>query len=154
MVPMVCTVQGLERISGQCTLEYRRFGMEAYSLDLRQRIVRACDEAVETRAEIAQAFAVSLSFVNKLWRRWIKTGSAAARPKGKGPSPALGHWELEQVRRCVGRKPDSTLSELCGALLEAGGPAVSRSTMCRALRTLELPLKKSPCTPANATRPG
>ena len=116
--------------------------MEAYSLDLRQRIVRACDEAMETRPEIAQAFVVSLSFVNKLWRRWNETGSAAARPKGKGPSPTLGGSELEQVRRCVAYKPDSTLSELCGALSEAGGPAVSRSTMCRALRTLGLPLKK------------
>jgi transposase len=126
--------------------------MEAYSLDLRQRIVQACDEAINTRPEIAQSFSVSLSFVNKLWRRWIETGSAAARPKGKGPPPVLDSPKLEQLRQCVEHKPDSTLSELCDALAKAGGPGVSRSTMCRALRTLDLPLKKSPCMPVNVTR--
>ncbi len=126
--------------------------MEAYSLDLRQRIVRACNEAIDTRPEIAQDFFVSLSFVNKLWRRWTETGSAAARPKGKGPPPVLDWQKLEQLRLCVERKPDSTLSELCDALVGAGGPAVSRSTMCRALRALGLPLKKSLCMPANVTR--
>ncbi|MGD0463960.1 MAG: hypothetical protein ABSB74_15860 [Tepidisphaeraceae bacterium] len=126
--------------------------MEAYSLDLRQRIVRACDEAIETRPEMAQAFSVSLSFVNKLWRRWKDTGSAAARPKGKGPPPVLDSPKLEQLRQCVGRRPDSTLGELCGALVEVGGPAVSRSTICRGLRRLGLPLKKSLYTPASGIR--
>jgi transposase len=114
--------------------------------------VRACDEAIETRLEIAQSFSVSLSFVNKLWRRWTETGSAAARPKGKGPIPKLDPLKLEKLRQCVERKPDSTLNELCAALVEAKGPAVSRSTMCRAVRALGLPLKKSLYTPASVTR--
>jgi transposase len=126
--------------------------MDAYSLDLRQRIVRACNEALDSRPEIAHSFSVSLSFVNKLWRRWSETGSAAVRPKGKGPPPMLNSATLEQLRQCVEHKPDATLSELCNALAKAGGPAVSRSTMCRALRTLGLPLKKSLCMPVNATR--
>ena len=43
--------------------------MEAYSLDLRQRIVNACDDGEETHEEIAQRFAVSISFITKLLRR-------------------------------------------------------------------------------------
>lgn len=128
--------------------------MEAYSLDLRQRIVRACEEADETRLEIAQRFLVSLSFVNKLWRRWVTTGEAAAYPKGKGPLPLLDGSGLERLRRCVKRKADSTLNQFRDALVQAGGPAVSSSTMCRALDKLGLPLKKSPCMPANAIRHG
>jgi len=128
--------------------------MEAYSLDLRQRIVRACEEADETRSEIARRFSVSLSLVNKLWRRWLETGSAAAYPKGKGPPPLLEGLRLERLRHCVDRKRDATLDELREALIQAGGPAVSRSTICRALAKLGLPLKKSLCMPVNVRHHG
>jgi len=66
----------------------------------------------------------------------------------------LDSSKLEQLRQCVEHKPDSTLSELRNALVRGGGPAVSRSTICRALWTLGLPLKKSLCTPVNVTRCG
>jgi transposase len=128
--------------------------MDAYSLDLRRRIVRACEDESATRPEIADEFSVSLSFVNKLWRRWLETGSAAAKERGKGPLPLLDEAKLSLVRQSVERKPDSTLTELCATLTDTSGLAVSRSTMCRAVQRLGLPLKKSRFTRANATRHG
>ena len=128
--------------------------MEAYSLDLRERIVQACMDDFETRSEIAENHGVSRSFVQKLWRRWGESDSVAARPRGKGPSPSLGEgrW-VRKIRQIVSSDSDATLGELCAALVESGGPGVSRSTMCRALTTIGLPLKKSPCTPASEIRP-
>ena len=128
--------------------------MEAYSLDLRERIVQACADDLETREEIAEVHGVSRSFVQKLWRRWLESGSVAAKAAGTGPAPLLGEarW-VRLVRRIVGSDSDATLGELCAALAESGGPCVSRSTMCRALAAMGLPLKKSPCTPASGTRP-
>ena len=43
--------------------------MEAYSLDLRQRICAACDERIETRQEIADRFGVG---------RWLQAKSVAS----------------------------------------------------------------------------
>ena len=128
--------------------------MEAYSLDLRERILLACADDSETREEIAESYGVSRSFVQKLLRRWEEGDSVEARPRGKGPSPSLGEgrW-VRKIRQIVSSDSDATLSELCVALAESGGPHVSRSTMCRALRAIGLPLKKSPCTPANGTHP-
>ena len=43
--------------------------MAAYSMDLRERVVAACDEGGDTRAEIAERFSVSGSWVRRLLQR-------------------------------------------------------------------------------------
>ena len=43
--------------------------MEAYSLDLRERICAACDDGIETRQEVADRFGVGRWFVQKLLRQ-------------------------------------------------------------------------------------
>jgi putative transposase len=127
--------------------------MEAFSLDLRQRVVQACADEVETREEIAETHGVSRSFVQKLLRRWRDSDSIAAKARGRGPSPSLGELQwVRKIRQIVRSDSDATLSELCVALVELGGPSVSRSTMCRTLTAMGLPLKKSRCTPASGTR--
>src|SRR5215217_6549986 len=116
--------------------------MEAYSLDLRERIVAACDEGSMTHGEVAEAFGVGRWLVQKLLRQRRQTGSLAPLPRGRGPDPLLGEKDLETVRKLCGRRPDATLDELRGALEGGGGPRVGRTTMFQALRRLELPLKK------------
>ena len=117
--------------------------MEAISLDLRQRIVAGCDEGLETHGEVAERFGVSRSFVQKLLRRRREQGTIAAKPRVRGPVPALGEAERRRLRRFVQERPDATLAELCQSLAAAGGPAVSQPTMCRAVARLRLPLKKT-----------
>ena len=128
--------------------------MEALSLDLRERVAAACDEGAESQPEVAERFAVSVSFITKLLRRRRLTGSVAAKPRGGGRKPALGAGDLGRVRRLVAEQPDATLAELCGRLRAGGGPAVGAWTMCRALKALGLARKKSPSTRASVTRPG
>lgn len=128
--------------------------MEAYSLDLRERVVQACADDFETRQEIAETHGVSRSFVQKLWRRWREEESVAAKARGRGPSASLGEPRWTRViHQIVNSDSDATLSELCAALVESGGPCVSRSTMCRTLTAMGLPLKKSLCTPASEIPP-
>jgi transposase len=127
--------------------------MEAYSLDLRERILRTCDELGLTHQEIVDDFGVSRSFLQKLLRRMKEGGSIAPKPHRGGRAPVLRQAE-GQVRELVRLKPDSTLAELCQALVAGGGPAVRPWTMCRALQLLDLPLKKSRCTPASVIAPG
>lgn len=129
--------------------------MEALSLDLRERVLAACDDGELTRQEVADDFVVSRSFVQKLLRRRrAGDGPLAPKPHSGGAAPLLGEQDLERLRRLVREKPDRTLAELRSALHESGGPAVSVPTVCRALKKLGLPLKKRRCTPANATPRG
>ncbi len=126
--------------------------MKPYSQDLREKIVRAL-EAGDTQEEVAARFAVSLSFVEKLWRRWRTTGSCAALPHAGGRRRSLQEHEAA-IRKHVARQPDITLEELCERAQAAGAPAVSRATMCAELRRLDLPRKKSRSTTASETPSG
>ena len=128
--------------------------MEALSLDLRERVLAACDEGDLTRQEVADDFVVSRSFVQKLLRLRCDGRPLAPKPRSGGAAPLLGEQDLERLRRLVREKPDRTLAELRSALHESGGPAVSVPTVCRALKKLGLPLKKRRCTPASGTRRG
>lgn len=123
--------------------------MKPYSQDLREKIVRAL-EADDTQEEVADRFAVSLSFVEKLWRRWRASGSCAALPHAGGRQRSLREHEAA-IRKEVSEQPDVTLSELCDRLAAAGAPAVCRATMCTELRRLDLPRKKSRFTTRSAT---
>lgn len=126
--------------------------MKPYSQDLREKIIRAL-EAGETQEEVADRFSVSLSFVEKLWRRWRTSGSCAALAHAGGRQRALREHEAA-IRKEVAAQPDVTLSELCERLAGAGAPSVSLATMCAELQRLDLPRKKSRSTTASATRRG
>ena len=127
--------------------------MKPYSQDLRERIIQELEAQAESQPEIAERFAVSLSFVEKVWRRWRTTGSRAARPPAGGRSRRLRAAE-GAIRAAVASDPDLTLAALCEQVEQGGGPRVSKKTMCLELQRLNLPLKKSPSTRVNGRHHG
>ena len=127
--------------------------MRAYSQDLRERIIEALAAHEESHAEIAERFMVSLSFVDKLWRRWRRTDSCAAQPHGGGRQRSLRSAE-GLIRAELAAQPGLTLAALCELVVQAGHPQVTSKTMCLELKRLRLPLKKSHSMPASATRRG
>jgi transposase len=127
--------------------------MRPYSQDLRERIVDELAAQDESQAEVAQRFAVSLSFVEKLWRRWRTTGSCAAQPHAGGRQRSLRSVEAF-IRAELARHPAMTWAALCQRVVQAGHRRVSPKTMCLELKRLKLPLKKNRSTPARAIRRG
>jgi len=113
--------------------------MAAYSMDLRQRVAAACAEGAESRQEIAERFAVSLSWIRRLLQRRRETGSLAPRPHGGGQPLAFGAAAADRLRRAVAQAPDATLKELA----RASGVACSTAAVDRALRRLGITRKKS-----------
>jgi len=111
--------------------------MRAYSADLRERVLAACDDGVGT-AEVAEAFAVSESWVRRLRQRRREIGTTAPRVPARRPPGWASH--ADRIRDQVRATPDATLAELRGRL----GLDVSLPTLCRALKALRLTLKKSP----------
>lgn len=121
--------------------------MEAYSQDLRERVVHAVDRGQGTRRQIAAMFGVSTSWIRKLLQRRRKTGSVAAKPRGGGRRPRLDDAGDRRLRRLVERQPDATLSELC----ERMDRDIGTTCVHRALRRLDLSLKRRCFMPRNAT---
>jgi transposase len=80
-----------------------------YSLDLRTRLVE-CVEAGASRHEAAKRFEVSVSSAVRWMQRFVRFGSAAAKPSDGSTSPLEAHaaWLLV-IPRIVGsrwRVPD------------------------------------------------
>jgi transposase len=114
--------------------------MRSDSIDLRERVIAACDCGEGTREQIAQRFCVSVAWVYKLLARRRETGSIAPKPHGGGQPPAFQGETAERLRKAVEDCPDATLEEL----RQAAGVACGTSAVFRALNRLGLPRKKSP----------
>ena len=125
-------------------------GMAAYSIDLRQKILHAWERHRASQRALADLFGVSLSFLEKLIRRYRTTGALAAKPHAGGQRPRLDAAADTLVRRLVHDNADITLEELCARVAETQGVRVSVATMCRVLQRLGLPRKKRHSTRASA----
>ena len=122
--------------------------MEAYSLDLRKRVLGACDAGKGTK-EVARLFEVSPAWVRRLKQRRRELNTISPLPRKNGPDPKLTPRHRARLREAVEEQPDITLVELKHKLkLSASVP-----TICRALRALGLSFKKSRSSPMSKTAP-
>ena len=117
--------------------------MKPYSLDLRERIVRAYEKGQGSIAEVASSFNVSTSFLKKMLRQWRLTSDLAPLPHGGGKPPSLTPRQRQLLKRKVREQNDVTLAELQQFLSEQVSVDVHLSTISRALSGLGLPHKKS-----------
>jgi transposase len=123
--------------------------MKAYSQDLRERVVRACDEGRGTRQQLAELFGVSMAWIRRLLQRRRETGSFAALPHGGGSAPKMDSDRCGRLLVLVAEQPDATLAELRDRLQAP----VHLSTVARALARLGLSVKKKSCAPPSRTAP-
>jgi transposase len=102
---------------------------KAYSLDLRERVVRFV-EAGRSRHAAAAHFQVSVSFVVNLMKAYIASGRLAPKPSG-----GRRHAKLEPHRAfllaCVVTKNDITMPELSAELVAATGTKAEPASLSR-----------------------
>ncbi len=125
--------------------------MQAYSLDLRQRVVNAYEQGADSIATVAECFSVSVGFVKKMLHLKRTTGELSPRGHGGGRTPRLTERQRQLICRKVRAQNDISLAELQTILREIEGVAVHVSTICRALQQLDLPHKKRVLPPRSAT---
>jgi transposase len=118
---------------------------KAYSMDLRKRVIEACDEG-QTIAQVMERFKVSASFVNKLRQRRRERNTLKPKPHGGGRQPLLSPAHDETLRALLTAQPDTTLAELRQKL----GIKVHPSSLWYRLQRLGLRFKKTLVTAERA----
>jgi transposase len=102
-----------------------------------------------TQEEAAEHFDVGSATVYRWLALKRETGSVAPRPHGGGFPAAFDDDDIQVVREVVAEKPDRTLAELTKEICARLKITVSESAVVRALKRLELTLKKKSSRRAN-----
>ena len=122
--------------------------MQAYSLDLRERIFQARQDGLAT-AEVAEQFQVSTAFVRRLLQRHRESGTLSPTAQRHGPLPTLGTDQQERLRQAITETPDARPAELRDRLRLN----VTPWTVWRTLRRMGLTFKKKRSRPKSGTGP-
>ena len=115
----------------------------AYTAELRDRVLRACERGGLSRGAIAKLFGVGESTLYRGQQTWRTEGRREARPHAGGPAPRLDEAALDRLKELVAEANDRTLAEYAASLRERAGVEASGPTVCRALRKLALTRKKA-----------
>jgi transposase len=124
--------------------------MKAYSIDLRERIVRSV-QAGRSQCETARVFGIALSTVKRLLQQLREQGSLAPKPI-PGAARHIGPAQEEALRAQLQAHSDATLEQRCALWSQEHGREVSVATMSRALARLRWTHKKSHSRRASGTR--
>lgn len=115
--------------------------MKAYSIDFRDKIVKAYEQGNTSIRKVAARFDVSKSFVQKLLYMKKTQGHIEPLKQGGSMKSELNPYG-DELAKMVEKYPDATLSEYCEYWGQTYGQSVSNSTMCRELNKQQLTLKK------------
>ncbi len=125
--------------------------MQAYSVDLRERVLSSIERGECNIPEDARRYKVSEPSIERWLARKRSTGKYEPLPHAGGQPRKLATAEVV-IRAAVKAQPDATLQELCEVVEKETKIKSDPSLMCRELARLKLPRKKSRSTPASGTR--
>jgi len=117
------------------------FKMKPYSIDFRQKIIKAYEQGNTSIRQVASRFDVSKAFVQKLLKQKKIKGHVEPGKQGGSIKSKLDTYKT-QLAQMVEKYPDAALSEYCEYWGQTQNQWVSTSTMCRALQRQQLTLKK------------
>ena len=113
--------------------------MRAYSLDLRQRVMKAYDEGKWSVGQIAERFKVGEWWVHKLKRQRQRGGGIAPRKGKVGKPRSFRPEEINRLEQYVDKHPDATLEQIH----EKVGAACTMVTIHNTLKRLGYRYKKN-----------
>jgi len=116
--------------------------MKPYSIDFREKVVKAYEQGKTSIRKLATRFDVSKAFVQKLLKQKKILGHVKPGIQGGSMKSELERYST-QLAQMVEKYPDATLAEYCEYWGETYNQWVSTSTMCRRLKIQQLTLKKN-----------
>ena len=123
--------------------------MNAYSKDLRQKIVDAIERGMP-KDEAARTFGVGISTV-KRYATKAQKGEPLEPGKAPGKRPKMDERLRKLLEEDLNERPFVTLGERCEYVEAISGVSVSRSTMCRAIVRIGSTRKKGGEAPLSET---
>ena len=121
----------------------------AYSTDLRERALAACEAGDGSRSAVARRYRIG----ERTLSGWLKVareeGRRSPKPRRGGTRPVGG--EAATLAALVAERNDATLAEYADLLADRGGVRRSPSALCRALKALGLVRKKRRSRPRSGT---
>ena len=124
--------------------------MDAYSQDLRKKIVEAVQQRRMSKSEAARAFGVSRSSV----KRYVKAvceGRSLRPGKAPGKKPLLDEKARRLLQADIEERPFAKLTNRRDYLQKVAGVTVSESTLSRTLRQMGFGRKKGRWVPVSGT---
>lgn len=121
--------------------------MKTFSLDLRTRVLAACDKHDSTRQQVAARFGVSLAFVKKLLGQRKRLGIIDNLYFRVGRKQAVSKEKQDKMREHVRNHPGATLAEIASACRLC----CTIATVDNTLRRMGLTYKKRRCGPPSRT---
>jgi transposase len=115
--------------------------MEAYSEDLRKKLVDAIERRRMGQSEAARTFDVSLSSVKRYLRKF-RQGRSLSPGKAPGRRPKIDERTRKLLEEDLKERPFVTLQERCDYLQAVAGLEVSRSVVCRTIKRMGSTRKK------------
>jgi transposase len=115
--------------------------MDAYSEDLRRKIVEAVEQQRMNKSEAARAFGVSLSSV-KRYTKAVREGRSLSPGKASGKRALLDEKARRLLEADVKERPFAKLADRREYLQKVAGVSASESTLSRALRKMDFGRKK------------
>jgi transposase len=115
--------------------------MKAYSIDLREKIVAAVLGRGMSKAQAARTFGVGATSV-KRYVKLAEEGKSRRPGKAPGKKGKLGKSGMDLLEEDLRTRPAVTYQRRADLLYELLGVRVSKSTICRTVRSLDYTRKK------------
>lgn len=125
---------------------------QAYSNDLRRKLLEAHEQGRGTLEELAEEFGVSLGYAKKISAALRRTGRMERTEQRHGRINQVTPLVQERLREWLRQQPDRTLAELQRQLREQLHVSLSIPRLWVVLRQMKLRLKKSRSTLRSRTR--
>jgi transposase len=124
--------------------------MKAYSVDLREKVLRAVDQGYP-REEIVKLLGVSRATIKRYLKQRRERGTVTPKAIPGRPPKKLGPLQAELVAQLQAHD-DRGLEEQCRLWEQSHGVRVSTSTMSRAIKRVGWTRKKRRWVPLSAVR--
>ena len=115
--------------------------MKAYSIDLRERVLRSLKNGRQ-QTWVARELGIGLGTVKRYIKLEQTTGGLEPKPQQR-EQPKIRQEELVALQAQVDSHPDATIAEHIEYWVTSHGVRVGQATMCRALQRADRPLKKN-----------
>jgi transposase len=115
--------------------------MNAYSVDLRQRVVAAVTSGM-SRNDVIRTFQISAATLGRYLKQYRQSGNLTPRRHTGGAQKQIGSEQHPALQELITAAPDATLAEICQQWQQRTGVLVSQATMSRALARIGLKRKK------------